>query len=99
MLCRHQDEFASPVPGDLDRLAFCLVLIFAEAALKFDSGRLRHRIVLSIAYAAQRINRTSDAADFVIDAVKRSEMDAIHDDLDNLAKSPSCGSSSTSTAR
>jgi hypothetical protein len=87
VLCRHPDEFASPVPGDLERLALCLVLIFAEAALKFDSGRLRHRIVLSI------------AADFVIDAVKRAEMDAIHDDLDNLSKSPSCGSSSTSTAR
>jgi hypothetical protein len=50
MLCGHQDEFASPVPGDLDRLALCLVLIFAEAALKFDSGRPRLRIVLSMEY-------------------------------------------------
>jgi prevent-host-death family protein len=36
--------------------------------------------------AAQRSHRTSDAADFVINAVKRSEMDPVHDDLDNLSK-------------
>lgn len=36
--------------------------------------------------AAQRRHRTSDAADFVIDAVERSEMDPIRDDLDNLSK-------------
>jgi prevent-host-death family protein len=36
--------------------------------------------------AAQRTHSTGEAASVVIDAVERAEMDAIHDELDDLLK-------------
>lgn len=36
--------------------------------------------------AAQRVHRTTDAADVVVDAVRRAEMDPEHAGLDDLLK-------------
>lgn len=42
MISGHQDQFASPMPGDLHRLAPRLMLKFAELALKLHRGCPSH---------------------------------------------------------